>query len=210
MNTSLAQALKSQKLATGIGKKALHDKVAARLPRHDGDLSAALLRAVTISFILSIPVVAQAPPSALFTNLAPKIEQEVIKTVQLSCTDIRAASCYSSFIVAADGGNRYDSKGNLYLLGGTQMPEGSQAIQVMDPSGQFSNVAVLLNANLKCTDTPSGALYTAKNIAGSAFNLGANALSVVTTNTATQSIGTCAAPGPMVIMYQTITLLRLK
>ena len=168
------------------------------------------MKPLLLAFSVSLPLLAQYPAPALLTGLGPKVNQEIVKTAQISCADLRSASCYSDFIRAADGGNKYDNKGSLYLAGGTNLPPSSQAIQAMDPNGQFTNVALLTDANVSCADTASGAVYTGKNIAGFAFNLSVNALYVVTTSSASYYSGTCAVPGPLVNFYQTIALLRVK
>jgi hypothetical protein len=168
------------------------------------------LKHLFLALSASLPLLAQYPAPALLTGLGPKFTQEIVKTAQLSCADLRAASCYSDFIRAADGGNKYDNKGNLYLAGGTNLPPSSQAITMMDPNGNFSTVALLTDANVSCANTASGAVYTGKNIAGFAFNPGINALYVVTTSTASYYSGTCALLGPLVNFYQTVALLRLK
>src|SRR6266404_2420407 len=90
------------------------------------------LKTISIFVIGALPLFAQYPAPALLSSLGPRVSQDVIKTVQLTCGDLRAASCYSDFIRAADGGNKYDNRGNLYLAGGTALPQGAQAIQVMD------------------------------------------------------------------------------
>jgi hypothetical protein len=168
------------------------------------------LKKLLLTTIVTLPLFPQNPPPALLTGLGQKVSQEVVKTVSFSCSDIRAASCFSDFIRAADGGNKYDNKGNLYLSGGTAVPAGAQAIQMMEPSGQFSNIAVLADANLTCTDTSGGAVTTGKNIVGFAFNPGIMSLSVVTTNTVLVNSGTCAAPSLVTSLSQTIALLRLR
>jgi hypothetical protein len=161
-----------------------------------------------IALLASMPVLAQHPAPATFTNLAPKITQEVVKTVQLTCRDVRSPSCYSDFLLAADGGNRYDNRGNLYLPTGSVIGS-SPGIQVMDPNGSFSAIATLANSELQCASA-SGAVYTGKSLAGFSFNPGVNALYAVTTSTVIQHEGTCTAPGPMIQMLQTIALIRLR
>jgi hypothetical protein len=168
------------------------------------------LKYLLFAFSVSLPLLAQYPAPALLTGLGPRVNQDVIKTAFLSCADPRAASCYSDLIRAADGGNKYDNRGNLYLSGGTNLPPSTQAIQIMDSTGQFSNFALLTDANVNCSDTSTGAVYTGKNIAGLAYNLGVNALFVVTTSTISQYTGTCSLLGPLVSMYQTVALLRIR
>jgi hypothetical protein len=162
-----------------------------------------------LALLASLPLFAQHPAPATFSNLAPKISQEVVKTVQITCQDVRSASCYSEFILAADGGNRYDARGNLYLPAGSETGA-SQGIQMMDPGGNFSRIATLEGAALQCADSASGAVYTGRSLAGYSYNSGVNALYAVTTSTVIQHQGTCAAPGPMTQLLQTIALIRLK
>jgi hypothetical protein len=162
-----------------------------------------------VALLASLPAFAQHPAPATFSNLAPRFNQEVVKTVQLTCQDVRSASCYSEFILAADGGNRYDSRGNLYLPAGSATGT-AQGIQAMDPNGNFSRVATLDGAALQCADSASGAVYTGKSLAGFSYNPGVNALYAVTTSTVIQHQGTCVTPGPMVNMLQTIALIRMR
>ena len=118
----------------------------------------------TLLLILAtmLPQCAQTYPApALFTNLAPKITQQVIVIAQScagvngvpSCPDLNPPLHWLS-PPTGGGGNRYDGRGNVYVA---TYQNGSDIalITLMNPSGVFSDVATL-NQKSNCTDTASG------------------------------------------------------
>jgi hypothetical protein len=134
--------------------------------------------------VLGLNAIALAQPSPLLLqNLPAKDKQSVVVTSTQQC-DSNGTCTFAGVDIflaggLAAGGNRYDSKGNAFLLRQLQFPQGTE-IWLMDPKGNLSKFADLGGQTQTCTADSNGATQTTVNIQDFSFNLVDNSLRVLT------------------------------
>jgi hypothetical protein len=125
--------------------------------------------------LITFSLAAQNPSPALLSNFAnPKAgrSQQVVVQATVSC---QLGPCTSEIVNGAEGGNRYDTVGNVYYMGS------NNKLNIIDPNGAIIHFADFPQSG-GCSQSGATATIDTKGTAGLSFNTVSNELNVATSH----------------------------